>query len=63
MIDMTKKEFRHLVVQSGYASSATVTEYYKLHPDKTEYDESDIIPVYRLENSFASIKRITKRKG
>lgn len=60
---MTKKDFRKMVVQSGYASSATVTYYYKMHPDKKEYDDSDIIPVYRLENSFASIKRTTKRKG
>ena len=52
-----------MITQSGYASSATVTEYYKQNPDKEEFDESDIIPVYRLENAFASIKRTTKRKG
>ena len=60
---MTKKEFRHLCVTSGYASSATVTAYFKEHPEKKEFDESDIIPVYRMDNPYSSIKRTTKRKG
>ena len=57
----TKKEFRHMCVQMGYAPSKVVTEYYKQNP-KDYYTDDDVIPCYRMACVFAGIRRTTKRK-
>lgn len=59
---MTKKEFRHNCVIMGYCPSKIVTEYFKLHP-KQEYTDEDYIGAYRLNNSYAGIKRTSHKKG
>ena len=61
MKEYTKKDFRHLCVTMGYGSSALVTEYYKQNP-KPFYTDDDFIEVYRLNATYAGIKRTTKRK-
>ena len=60
---MTKKEFRKLVVQGGYATSTVVTMYYKQNPKDDYTEQDDLIAVYRMNNSFASIKRKAHKKG
>ena len=62
-MEYRKTEFRKLVVQGGYASSKTVTYFYKLHPERKTFTEEDLIEVYRLDGYYSSIKRTTKRKG
>ena len=62
MASYTKKEFRHLCIQCGYASSAVVTEFFKRYP-KDEYTDDDFIKVNRLDSPYAGIKRTTKRKN
>ena len=59
---MDKKTFRAACVNSGYASSKVVTQFFKENP-KAEYTEDDFVSVYRMNNNYASIKRTTKRKG
>ena len=58
----TKTEFRHLIINCGYASSGVITEYFKQNP-KPYYTEEDIIPCYRLEGTYTGIKKSTKRKS
>lgn len=57
---MTKKEFRHLCTQGGYASSKVVTEYYKQNPKDDYTEKDDLIAVYRMNNSYANIARKPK---
>ena len=57
---MTKKEFRHLCVHGGYASSKVVTEYYKQNPKEDYTEKDDLIAVYRMNNSYANIARKPK---
>lgn len=61
-MEYTKTEFRKACVQSGYASSKTVTEFFKQYP-KEVYTDKDFIEAYRFEGHYSKISKKPKIRG
>ena len=58
---MTKTEFRKACISSGYASSKAVTLYIQQNP-KDDYTSDDFIGAYRMEATYSTIRKNTRRK-